>query len=419
VLRVGLTGGIACGKTRVLLRLAAGGLATLDLDSVAHEVMAPGGSAYDDVVAEFGNGVVAPDGTIDRQALGTLVFHDPEARARLDALVHPRVRAEEAKRAARLEAEGHGILVSDAALLVEAGVHLRFDRLVVVHCPVEEQRRRLMARDGIPEAAAQARIDAQMPIAEKRRFAHLEVDTSESVEETDVAADELMATLHELAGREKPPGPAPRERMLGALVHSVPHGPRGLDPRALLELAIEEGGLEMSSLAGRLQPAGDDRWYRAARPGETAPWPEALAAPLAFLARSRGADEDWLAGAAASVARLTHAAPDAAAGACLAALAALAVASSGNLDCLGVGHDAWEERARVWGGGAGPAPRVRRSLEAAVAHPGDPRAAEAAASRDGAEPALASALVGMARGVAEDTADPALVALVERLSKLP
>jgi dephospho-CoA kinase len=416
MLRVGLTGGIACGKTRVLLRFAAGGLATLDLDSVAHEVMAPGGSAYDDVVAAFGAGVVARDGTLDRQALGKLVFGDAEARARLDALVHPRVRAEEAERASRLEAEGHEVLVSDAALLVEAGVHLRFDRLVVVHCPAEEQRRRLMERDGIPEEVAQARIDAQMPIAEKRRFGHLEIDTSSSLAATDIAADELAATLRAGAGREGPAGPVPSDRMLGALVHGAARGPRGLDPQTLLELAVESRGLEMSALAGRLQPAGDDRWYRSAQPGEKEPWPEALAAPLALWALAGGADEEWLVGAAASLARLTHAAANAVAGACLAAPAALAVASSGGLGCLAGRHDEWDECARRWGGGAAPAPRVRCALEAALAHPEDAGAARAAAEATGGEPGLAGALVGMTMGVAPGDADAALVELVERLS---
>ena len=123
MLRVGLTGGIACGKSRVLVRLGAKGLATLDLDALGHHVMAPGGSAHDDVVAAFGSRILAPDGSIDRKSLGAVVFSDPAARRRLDALVHPRVRAEEAERAARLEAAGEAVLVSDAALLVEAGHH--------------------------------------------------------------------------------------------------------------------------------------------------------------------------------------------------------------------------------------------------------------------------------------------------------
>ena len=94
MLRVGLTGGIACGKSRVLARLETLGLATLDLDALAHHVMAPGGPAYDDVVAAFGSRILTSAGSIDRKALGAVVFHDPEARGRLEGLVHPRVRAE-------------------------------------------------------------------------------------------------------------------------------------------------------------------------------------------------------------------------------------------------------------------------------------------------------------------------------------
>ena len=207
MLRVGLTGGIACGKSEVLGRLSARGLATLDLDAVAHEVMAPGGAAYEEVVASFGDDILAPDATIDRSALGAVVFGDPEARGRLEGIVHPRVRAEEARRASAFQAEGRALLVSDGAVLVEAGVHLRFDRLVVVHCPPEAQRRRLMARDGISDAAARARLGAQMPIEEKRCFGHLEVDTSGALEETAQAAEILAGVLLTEAR-----GPRPRVR---------------------------------------------------------------------------------------------------------------------------------------------------------------------------------------------------------------
>ena len=413
MLRVGLTGGIACGKTRVLRRLAAGGLATLDLDAVAHDVMAPGGAAYDDVVAAFGTDILTADGTIDRGALGDHVFGDPAARSRLDALVHPRVREEEGRRAARFEAEGREVLVSDAALLVEAGVHLRFDRLVVVHCPAGVQQERLMARDAIPAAGARARIDAQMPIAQKRRFAHLEVDTSGSLSGTDAAADDLARDLRRCAAHLHPTRPVPRARVLGALVHGAGRGPRGLDPATFVEVTAERGGMEMPALARRLRPPTAGPWYRAARPEAAEPWPEALAVPLVLWALGRGRDEDWILGAAASLARLTHDAADAVAGAAVAALAALAVASSGRLEFVAGRHDEWAGRSRRWGGAA-PAPRVRRSLEAAALHAGDPGAARQAAEVARGEPALAGGLVGLALGVAPD-ADPALVSLAERL----
>jgi len=178
VLRVGLTGGIACGKSHVLARLAEAGCHTIDLDRLAHELMAPGQPAHAEIVTSFGNGVLRPDGAIDRKRLGATVFADEAARQRLNAIVHPRVRAEEARRVGALARDPGTVVVTDAALLIEAGAHLRFDRLLVVHCAPEEQVRRLMQRDGIARAAAEVRIGAQMEVRCKRQFAHLEVDTS-------------------------------------------------------------------------------------------------------------------------------------------------------------------------------------------------------------------------------------------------
>ena len=414
MLRVGLTGGIACGKSRVLVRLGAKGLATLDLDALGHHVMAPGGSAYDDVVAAFGSRILAPDGSIDRKSLGAVVFSDPATRGRLDALVHPRVRAEEAERAARLEAAGEAVLVSDAALLVEAGIHLRFDCLVVVHCPPEMQKQRLVARDGLSDSAAQARLDAQMPIAEKRRFAHLQVETAGSLDETDAAAEELAAVLRARAAQVQQEDPAPGARALGALVHGGGSGPRGLAPRRFLEITTEKGGMELPALAKSMEPPAAGPWYRAARPEEARPWPEALAAAVALWALARGRDEDWLLGAATSLARLTHDEGEAIAGAGLAALTARAVASSGSLRTLEGRIGEWEDRAGRWGGTA-PAPRVRRALDAAAAHPDDPLAARQVAAASDAEPALAGGLVGLALGEPAEGAEPALVELVSRL----
>lgn len=415
MLRVGLTGGIACGKSAVLGRLRARGLATLDLDSVAHDVMAPGGAAYHPVVEVFGTGILGPDGTIDRHALGAVVFTDARARTRLDAIVHPRVREEETRRAARFEAEGRELLVSDAALLVEAGVHLRFDRLVVVYCAPQEQRRRLMARDGMDEPAARARIDAQMPVEEKRRFAHLEVDTSGSLGDTEVAAEVLAGILLTEARGPRPTHVLARARALGALAHFGARGPRGLGPRTFLETVSHSGGMELPALGRRLEPPEGGRWYRVARPDEREPWPEALAAALAVWGLAQKADEEWLAGAAASLGRLTHVANETIAGTVLAALLALGVARAGDLRALQDRSGEREGRSCRWGG-APPSRRIRRALEAALAHPADPIAAGEAALENGAEPGFAAALVGMAVGLAPGDADPALATLVDRLS---
>lgn len=352
MLRVGLTGGIACGKSHVLRRLAARGLATLDLDAVAHALMAPGGAAYEDVVAAFGRGILAPGGAIDRKALGARVFGDAAARVRLDALVHPRVRAEEARWAAAF-AGRPGVLVTDAALLVEAGAHLRFDRLVVVHCDPEEQMRRLRARDGLDERVARTRVEAQMPLAEKRAFAHLEVDTSGSVDDTDRAADALAQELTRLAIGGPGSAGVGVDGLVGGLVHGPRTGPRGLSPLALLEAAAEAGGLEMDALARRLTPPATRAWYRTAQEADPGAPATHLAVALAAWALRRGApDPPFLAAAAGSIARLTHTDPPGRADACLLALVAQDVATAGRVPG---DLEAWADRrmslARQFGGG--------------------------------------------------------------------
>jgi dephospho-CoA kinase len=421
VLRVGLTGGIASGKSHVLRALARSGLATLDLDRVTHDVTAPGGSAYDDVVSAFGPGVVAADGSLDRRALGAIVFGDASARARLDALVHPRVRAEEARRAAALEREGASVLVSDGALLVEAGAHLRFERLVVVHCEPEQQLARLVGRDGLPEAAARARIEAQMPAAEKRRFAHALVDSSGSPAETDEAADAVARTLRELAARPRARAAVDERGAAAALAAGDGAGPRGLSAGALLTRALDAGGLELAALAQELVPGPPSPrtpWYRLAREREGPPWPESLAVPLALWAAARGHDREWLAGAALSVCRLTHLEGEAIAGAVLAAFAAFAVARGEGPAALPERLPGWAPDAIRWGD-ALPARRVLAAIEAAARAPRAPAEARRQSLAAGGEPALAGSLVGLATGEAGGPLPPAIAVLAHRLSRPP
>jgi len=321
MLRVGLTGGIASGKSSVLERLAAAGFVSLDLDRVAHDVMAPGGAAHAAVLAAFGPAVRAADGSIDRKRLGPIVFGNPGARERLNAIVHPCVRDEEARRLAAIPERAGSVSVSDAALLVESGAHLRYDRLVVVWCSPEEQLRRLRNRDGLSEAAARERIAAQMPPEEKRRFAHFEIDTEGGFEETVARAQLLAGELDHLARMPSARAILTRERSESILANNPTAGPRGLDAQRLLERLSGEEHLEMNLLAALLDPAAQGPWYQAALPAaEEAPGPEILAAPLAFFcAARRGRDRDFLAAAAASLARLTHTAPQAIATAVLAA----------------------------------------------------------------------------------------------------
>ncbi|HVN09875.1 MAG TPA: dephospho-CoA kinase [Patescibacteria group bacterium] len=202
MLRVGLTGGIASGKSTVAARLRELGLTVLNADLLAHELMAPGQPAYEDVVREFGRGVLAADGTVDRKKLGEIVFRDAERRERLNAIVHPRViaaREEELKRME--EEEPDGIAIIEAALLIEAGYYKKLDRLIVCSCRPEQQVERLRAR-GLSEEEARQRIAAQLPLEEKLRLADEVVDCSGTVEETLRQTDELAGRLRMLEARK-------------------------------------------------------------------------------------------------------------------------------------------------------------------------------------------------------------------------
>ncbi|MCU0664393.1 MAG: dephospho-CoA kinase [Myxococcota bacterium] len=168
---VGLTGGIASGKSAVAAVLRQRGLPVLDADELGHMVLEPQGEACDEVVAVFGREVLGGDGAIDRQKLGAKVFGDVEARARLEAITHPAI-ARLAQRALSLVAEsGHKLAIYEAALLVETGVYKGLDALVVVSCSVETQARRVMARDGLCVSDAAARIASQLPLSEKLKVA--------------------------------------------------------------------------------------------------------------------------------------------------------------------------------------------------------------------------------------------------------
>ncbi len=203
MLRVGLTGGIACGKTTVARMFAELGIPVLEADRVAHALLEPGQPAYAAVVAEFGPQVLRADGTVDRGRLGEIVFADRNRLERLNQLVHPGVQeaiehwfAEQAGRGAR-------VALVEAALLVEAGYHHQLDRLIVVWCRPEQQRERLLARGLSPQQAEQ-RIAAQMPLEEKCRLADDVVDCSGSLEQTRRQVGVLAAQLTALAAA--PPG---------------------------------------------------------------------------------------------------------------------------------------------------------------------------------------------------------------------
>jgi dephospho-CoA kinase len=179
MLRVGLTGNIASGKSHATQVFAELGAHIIDADLIAHGLLAPGTSTYDRVVAAFGDQILNPDGTINRRKLGEIVFQDDAKRAELNNLVHPEIRAQVLRRIAELEDSGQkGIIIIDAALMVESGFFRTFDRLIVVHCSPSLQLSRIVSRDGLTFAQARARMAAQMPVEEKIKHAHYTIETS-------------------------------------------------------------------------------------------------------------------------------------------------------------------------------------------------------------------------------------------------
>jgi dephospho-CoA kinase len=195
MLRAGLTGGIACGKSVVAAMLREFGCAVLEADPLAHELIEPGRPAFAEIVREFGPGVQEPGGRIDRAKLGAIVFADREKLSRLDRIVHPRMFEELERRLAELARPGGPpVAVVEAALLVETGYDRELDRLIVVWCRPEQQRARLASRGLSPEQV-ESRIAAQMPVEEKRRRATDEIDNSGSLTETRLQVERLATKL--------------------------------------------------------------------------------------------------------------------------------------------------------------------------------------------------------------------------------
>ena len=202
MLRVGLTGSIAVGKSFVSSVLAELGCHVLDADLTAREVVAPGGEGLRRVVEAFGPEVLGADGALDRARLGRLVFSDEAKRQLLNSILHPLiVAAQDGWLREREREDPAGVAVIDAALMIEAGSFRRFDKLVVVHCRDEVQLERLMRRDGLSREDAGRRVAAQMPQAEKMRHADFLIDTSGAREETRRQAVEVYERLRELASR--------------------------------------------------------------------------------------------------------------------------------------------------------------------------------------------------------------------------
>jgi dephospho-CoA kinase len=186
MLLVGLTGGLACGKTFISEELARLGCHVIHADTLGHEVIAPGAEAYPAVVQLFGSSILNSDGTIARPRLAELVFNDPAKLAELNAIVHPAVRRREEEIVNEIgKTEPDAIGIVEAAILIEAGAYERFDYLIVAECTEEQQRERALARNpALPEQDIAARLRRQMPMEQKRSFADCVINTSGAREDT-------------------------------------------------------------------------------------------------------------------------------------------------------------------------------------------------------------------------------------------
>jgi dephospho-CoA kinase len=196
MLKVGLTGSIAVGKSFVCDVFRELGCHVLDADRTAREVVEPDTPGLKSIVENFGESVLQPDGRLDRGKLGAIVFADNEKRQLLNSIVHPLViEAQDEWLKAREREDPHGIAIIDAALMIESGGYERFDKLIVVWCNTAIQLQRLMLRDNLSEEDAQKRIDAQMSQDDKKRYADLLIDTSEGF---DAARHQTIEVLERL-----------------------------------------------------------------------------------------------------------------------------------------------------------------------------------------------------------------------------
>jgi dephospho-CoA kinase len=191
---IGLTGGIASGKSTVVQMLRELGARVLDADVIAREVVEPGTPALAEIAARF-PGVLTPDGRLDRARLGERIFAHPEERRALNAIIHPRIGAAFLEKTEALREAGATELVYDAPLLIENRLHEGMDAVIVVWVPREAQLARLMARDGLARTQAEARLAAQLPLDEKRRFATHVVDNSGTREQTRAQVGRIWASL--------------------------------------------------------------------------------------------------------------------------------------------------------------------------------------------------------------------------------
>ncbi|KAJ1674444.1 Dephospho-CoA kinase [Spiromyces aspiralis] len=193
MLIIGLTGGIATGKSTVSKYFREGGIPVIDADQIAREILQPGERPYRKVVEHFGREILQPDGVqIDRQKLGAIIFNDPEKRRALNGITHPAVRRRMLTQILKYYISGYRACVLDVPLLIESRLDKYCSKIVVVDCDRDTQVQRLMARDGISYENAQSRINAQLPMEEKKRYATRVIDNNEDKTRTAQQVEEVI-----------------------------------------------------------------------------------------------------------------------------------------------------------------------------------------------------------------------------------
>ena len=202
MLVVGLTGGIGSGKSTVASMFSKRGATIIDADAYAREVVAPRSEATKEIREEFKEKVFTKEGLLDRAALGKIIFEDEKARARLEAIVHPRIASMVAARLEQLKKDGTRLVFYEAALLVEKSLHEDLDGLLVVTAPRRTQIQRVMQRDGLSEDEAVARLKAQLPLERKIELANWVVDNSGTLEETEQQVADVWRAIRHVAGQK-------------------------------------------------------------------------------------------------------------------------------------------------------------------------------------------------------------------------
>ncbi|KAN0107034.1 CoaE domain containing protein, partial [Russula decolorans] len=196
VIVIGLTGGIATGKSTVSRQLAARNIQVIDADVLARDVVRPGTRTLNKIVSTFGPDILKEDGTLDRPKLGAIVFRDEEQRRKLNAIVHPAVRWAMILSVLKYWLRGERVCVLDVPLLIESRIYRWVGKVVVVYCSAEIQLQRLMRRDGSTREDARSRLLAQLPIAEKLEYADIVLDNSGTQAELEVHVEELARRLY-------------------------------------------------------------------------------------------------------------------------------------------------------------------------------------------------------------------------------